>query len=40
MKACIVISESSYINCSDKEPEEVIPKDQGYDEVVKGSAYI
>jgi hypothetical protein len=28
-------SKGSYINCSDKEPEEVKPKDQGFDEAAE-----
>jgi hypothetical protein len=29
--SCDLISEGSYINCSDKEPETIKPKDQGFD---------
>jgi hypothetical protein len=31
--SCELVTEGSYINCSDKESEKVKPKDQGFDEV-------
>jgi hypothetical protein len=31
--SCDLVTEDSYINCSDKDPEEVKPKDQGFNEV-------
>jgi hypothetical protein len=33
--SCDLVIEGLYINCSDKEPEEVKPKDQGLDETAK-----
>jgi hypothetical protein len=33
--SCDLVTEGSYINCSDKEPEDVKPKDQGFDEVAE-----
>jgi hypothetical protein len=33
--SCDLISEGSYINCSDKEPEDVKPKDQGFIKTLK-----
>jgi hypothetical protein len=33
--SCDLVTEGSYINCSDKEPEDVKPKDQGFDEAAE-----
>jgi hypothetical protein len=33
--SCDLVIEGSYINCSDKEPEEVKSKDQGFDEATE-----
>jgi hypothetical protein len=33
--SCDLVMEGSYINCSDKEPEDVKPKDQGFDEAAE-----
>jgi hypothetical protein len=33
--SCDLVTEGSYINCSNKKPEDVKPKDQGFDEAVE-----
>jgi hypothetical protein len=33
--SCDLVTEGSYINCSDKEPEKIKPKDQGFDEATE-----
>jgi hypothetical protein len=33
--SCDLVTEGSYINCSDKEPEDVRPKNQGFDETAE-----
>jgi hypothetical protein len=33
--SCEFTSEGNYVNCSDKTPEEIRPKDQGFDEAAE-----
>jgi hypothetical protein len=33
--SCDLVTEGSYINCSDKEPEDVKSKDQDFDEAIE-----